>query len=469
MRGTTSTSRRVRTRIVAAVGITALVLGAVVGATMAAGKPSQHPVDRLARLASALERAMPDARTRLLSSGGQQLIQVGRQAEKLKADGAGLQASLRQTAADSATRERAARGLRGGQVSDPFAPEDLASRLLGSTQSETTAAWCGDTALAGFNDSGSFVATLFFGVSPSGSLSFNGWSRSTDRGATFTDQGPLLADPLPAGVTFRDLFGDPLLGCTTSQDFYYGSLALDTNEDDSAESGISVSRSTDGGATFGPARMAVAKDANTHFLDKPWMDTEPGPTAAPGDDVVHVTYTDFDFSFDSVRCGDDARTAIEYVRSDDGGRTWTEPLVIDEVCGFDPFVQGSQVESGPGSSVYVAWERYDDFASRTIQIRRSADLGAAFAPATVIDTVTPIGDGFLVQGGFRAFIDLQGLAVDETTGTRAGTVYVAWHDGRNNRQFDPAGGCGGEGCTASATCCRRGPPTEEPRGPIRCG
>jgi len=394
---------------------------------------SDTHIDRLARLAMALERKLPDPQSRALSAGGQQLIEVGRKAELLKAQ---VQQLRRAAPGSPLPRPRP----RVGQVNDPYAPEDLASRLSGSTQSETTAAWCGRTALAGFNDSGSFIATLFFAASPSDSLSFNGWARSTNAGASFTDQGPLVADPLPDGVRSRDLFGDPLLNCTDRQTFYYGSLALDSNTDDTIDSGVSVSPSTDGGQTFGPAVMAAEKDASMHFLDKPWMDAEPGPTGSSSDDVIHVTYTDFDFSVTSGACGQDFRTAIEYVRSSDGGATWSAPLVIDEVCG-EPFVQGSQVESGAGDVVYVAWERYDAVIDRDIRIRRSVDLGTSFASPAVVDDVTPLGDSFLVQGFFRAFLDLQGLAVDESSRASAGTLYMAWHDGRNNRQPDPLGGC----------------------------
>jgi hypothetical protein len=78
--------------------------------------------------------------------------------------------------------------------------------------------------VVGFNDSGSFIQTLVGGVSPSGSLSFNGWSRSDDSGDTFDDRGILLADPLPPGVMFRDLGGDPLIECADADTFYYGSL-----------------------------------------------------------------------------------------------------------------------------------------------------------------------------------------------------------------------------------------------------
>ena len=84
-------------------------------------------------------------------------------------------------------------------VSNPNEPEDFISRLAGNTQSEESVAWCGANVLVGFNDSGSFVKTLTTPgfPSPSGSFSFNGWSRSTDAGASFVNKGILIADPLP--------------------------------------------------------------------------------------------------------------------------------------------------------------------------------------------------------------------------------------------------------------------------------
>jgi hypothetical protein len=141
---------------------------------------------------------------------------------------------------------------------------------------------------------------------------------------------------------------------------------------------------------------------------------------------------------------DDLRLAIEYVRSTNGGRTWSAPVVIDQVCGMAGLVQGSQVEVGTGDAVYVAWERYpaDVVSTREIRIRRSGNLGAAFGPSRRVSTVTPIGDGFVLQGFFRTFLDLQGLAVDQTGGARRGTVYVTFHDGRNRQKPDPLGNCG---------------------------
>jgi hypothetical protein len=260
--------------------------------------------------------------------------------------------------------------------------------------------------------------------------------------------GPLLADPIPADLQFRDLLGDPVIACTTPDTFYYASLAVDTGLGNAfANSDITVSRSTNGGTTFDAAVPAAAKDANLHFLDKPWMAVEPGATSSASDDVLHVVYTDFDFSgfFGSGPCPGQLRTAIEYVRSTDGGRTWSTPLVEQELCDRDGTVQGAQVEAGVGDDVYVAWERFPFAAGdpREVRIRRSIDLGGSFAPSSTVSKLTPIGDGFVLQGLFRADLDLQGLAVDRGSGARRGTVYVTFHDGSARQKPDPLGFCGG--------------------------
>ncbi|HWO70970.1 MAG TPA: sialidase family protein [Actinomycetota bacterium] len=437
------TGVRSRIRRVLTIPLVALALAALTGVPAGTVAGAASPRDHLSQLAEVARGIRDKLRLedvlRALSAGGQQVVALADTVDE-------IQTAL---ARGAPAKAQGPKSLPHGAGSDAFAAEDFVTRLSGMTQSEVSAGWCGRNAVLGFNDTGSFVATLFLGVSPSGSLSFNGWSRSTDAGGSYTDMGALVADPLPPGVLFRDLFGDPVVGCTSPADFSYASLAIDTGPDFSFfESGISVSRSADGGATWGPAVMAVAKDANLHFLDKPWLAVEPGPTTSPDDDILHVTYTDFDFSgFEGAGpCPDDVRTAIEYVRSSDGGVTWSSPVVIEEVCGgpTGAFLQGSQVEPGLGNDVYVAWEHYESFeAGRDIRVARSTDGGLTFGGAVVATEVTPIGDSFVVQGAFRTFLDLQGLAVDRTPGPRSGAVYISWHDGRNRMKDDPFGFCDG--------------------------
>ena len=420
-----------------------------VAAPGAGAVPQMTPEKHLEILASVgknyLKRLRPEVAARL-STGGKALLRLAEQSERTQQ----LAAQGRAAAARTTTvRPQGPRTTKPGLANDTLAAEDLFTRLGGMTQSETSAAWCGSNALIGFNDSGSFVATEFLALSPSGSLSFAGWSQSTDAGATYTDRGALIADPIPARLAFRDLLGDPVLGCTSSRNFYYTTISMDIGpNEDFVESGIAVSPSTDGGTTFGAAVVAVAKDAFFHALDKPWFAVEAGPTPAASDDVLHVVYTDFDFTgfIGEGLCPDDIRTGLEYVRSLDGGATWSSPIVLDEVCGFDGNLQAGQVEAGLGDDVHVAWEffPFESEASREIRIARSTNLGASFGPTVTAASITGIGDGFVLQGLFRVGLDLQGLAVDRTNGSRRGTIYITFHDGSNRTKHDPLGFCAGQ-------------------------
>jgi len=274
----------------------------------------------------------------------------------------------------------------------------------------------------GFNDSGSLPESIFFGP---GGLSFNGVARSSDRGRSFVDLGFLNPGP-----NFFDLLlGDPVLGCGNENTFYYASL-FETGTPSVPLTAISVSKSTDGGATFGNPVAAASKDAFTHFLDKDWMAVDPTNPKR-----LFVTYTDFDDS--GTVCGffpsgsPIPRAAIELVRSTNGGATWSAPLVIQQVCGVAPFVQGSQEAVGPAGQVYVAWELFSNFVTRSLRIRRSTDGGVSFGANVKVDDVTCVGDCFDLQGGFRASFENPSLAIDRSGTSTNGAVYVAWHDGRN--------------------------------------
>lgn len=345
-----------------------------------------------------------------LSSGAQNMIHLAEQWEE-------IEPKLRQAA--SAPRSSALSATSPGpiQVSDPSTDVSFSS-FSGFTQSETSTAWCGSNVVVGFNDSGSFFETASVPPRPGVGLSFNGVARSTNKGVTYTDLRFL--NPGPPGTS---LLGDPVLACANATTFYYASLF-----ETMTRSAISVSKSLNGGATFGNPIPAVSKDLDDHFLDKEWMTVDPSDP-----NRIYVTYTDFDLS--ATVCGVDEegfpipRTAIELVRSLDGGATWDVPVVIAEVCGFEPLVQGSQVAVGPGGEVYVAWEAFASFLTREIDIRKSTDNGLTFDPAVKVADVTPVGDGFLLQGAFRAAFEFPSLAVDRSGTATNGHVYLTWHNG----------------------------------------
>jgi hypothetical protein len=298
----------------------------------------------------------------------------------------------------------------------------------GFTQSETSTAWCGDNVVVGYNDSGSFLESL----QGRGGISFAGVSLSTDGGASFQDLGYL--NPGPSGGTLE---GDPVVRCTDPRTFYYSSIFSTFTGPFSSNTTVSVSKSTNGGLSFGNPVPAVSKDFH-HFLDKPWMATDP-----TNPNRIYVSYTDFDSS-GACPGSFNERIAIEIVRSTDGGSTWSAPVVIAEVCNASPnspFVQGSQIAVGPGGEVYTAYEAYAnspiDFTSvRETRVRKSADHGQSFAPFVKVADVTFVGDGNFMQGGFRNFLDLGSIAVDQSGTASKGNVYIDWQDGRFGKSPD---------------------------------
>jgi hypothetical protein len=306
------------------------------------------------------------------------------------------------------------------QVSNPatdfeFGPSE------GFTQSETSTAWCGQNVVVGFNDSGSFWESF---VTHSGAYSKVGYATSGNQGKTFLDRGFLPS----AALGF--LLGDPVVACTDASTFYFSSLFSTFLPPFTVLTAISVSKSTDAGASFGAPVIAASKDAATHFLDKDWLAINP---ANP--QQIAVTYTDFDLSF-TVCLGE--RTAIELVGSSDGGNTWSAPQVVFEVCtppNSFPQVQGSQVAFSPSGAVNVAFELYlraDVLPpGRLIEFMQAPSLGAPFGATVAVANVLGVGDGFALQGGIRALLDLQGMAVDRSGLSTNGNIYIVFHDSTN--------------------------------------
>lgn len=301
--------------------------------------------------------------------------------------------------------------LQHGDVSDPST--DVAfSRIAGFVQNETSTAWCGRNVVVGFNDSGSINETFFI---PNVGLSFGGYSNSTDGGETFTDQGFLPPGPDVTG----GLGGDPVVACSSENTFYYSSIFTNASS-----SGASVSKSNDGGRTFGDPVPAVLKDINFEFVDKPWLAVDPSNPLK-----LYITYSDVDFTRAVCPRG---RLGIELVRSIDGGASWSAPVIIDNGCSPD-FDQGSNVVVDGAGNVYVAWENFPAaLPTNELDIRKSTDGGVTFGPKVTINSgVIPPGSTtfFLLQGAFRNN-EFPMLAIDRSRPN--GPIYAVWNDGRNN-------------------------------------
>jgi hypothetical protein len=366
-----------------------------------------------------------------LSGAGRIVIDLGVQLEQLRAEAGAISGHQSDdTPASLGLRSPRTQMLPPPGVAvaagKPVSTPDLShTRFSGAVQRGSSIAWCGNKALVGFNDSDSFWQTggllAFFGINPGlTGQSLDGYATSSDGGRSFTDRGfP------PAGPVETLMQGDPVVACSDPNTFFYASLYEDLN---AATTGISLSRSTDGGDTFGRPVQAVAKDNTVHILDRPWMTADPTN--------IFITYTDFDTS-GSAACGLNSRTAIELVKSADEGRTWSTPTVVVEVCS-GTIVQGSQVIVDPVSgNLFVAWESFaNDFYTREVDAASSTDGGQTFSPPVEVSKVDAVGDGNFSYGlqGFIKSFEYPSLAIGK--GKNAGALYIVWNDGDNRIKDD---------------------------------
>jgi len=310
------------------------------------------------------------------------------------------------------------------RVSDPRL--DFANSVITSfTQSETSSAWCGNTVVVGYNDSGAFARTA--GVNYFGGWSMSSASYSNDSGRTFVDIGYMN----PGNKFLNFIAGDPVVACTSPTQFYYSSIfAFGQDSSGNFFNGVAVNSSSDGGQTWSDPAAAVAKDFN-HSIDKPWLAAD--PTNA---NRLYVTYTDLDFS--GVRCPNDIRYAIELVSSADGGGTWGAPGIVHEECFFTGgnFLEGSNAVVAQDGTVYVGYELFPSAVPQNeIQLAKSVDHGQTFGAPVKVSDVWPNGNSGLLQGGFHNN-EFPQVAVDRSRGLSRGTVYITWSDGSNNIVFD---------------------------------
>jgi hypothetical protein len=241
------------------------------------------------------------------------------------------------------------------------------------------------------------------------------------------NQVPYLPEDLGAG-------GDPVVAFDRDGNVYMNFISIGIEEFNlgpieiaAQVSSIAVAKSEDDGfhwpTQISAARSRVDTDGleadrfgrlrgiiDLSFLDKPWMAVGPHPDD-PEADVLYVTYTNFDISYDIYWDGEiplllptEMRTSIELVRSEDDGRTWTDPVVVspvvrraygergDDTGGSGVFgtlrvVQGSQPTVTPDGTVHVAWmDSTDDDSQKgigEIYVSTSTDAGDTWSAPVV--------------------------------------------------------------------------------------
>ncbi len=289
------------------------------------------------------------------------------------------------------------------QVNDPST--DIPEQ---TTQSETTIAIYNDIVLVAFVDTGQYLPATV-GIS-----SLSGYARSDDGGQTFTDLGRVPPSSRSIG------YSDPSLGVDSQGNFYFANLQY-VPEGRRTLSALGVAKSRDGGRTFTEPVLVGGTD-QAHFQDKELIAVD--NTGGRFDGNVYMAWTEF--SPDGPR--------ILFVRSTDGGKTFSTPLVLSD----DISVQGATPAVGPDGEVYVVWLALD--SGRSLKIRRSDDGGVTFGPtvtaAYISRTFDPQASSTCrrqaLRGGIRT-LELPSVAVDRSsTSFFRGALYIVY-------QSDPDG------------------------------
>jgi len=245
-----------------------------------------------------------------------------------------------------------------------------------------------------------------YSITHDGGLS---WTRALIPNLTMTTGGPYFraTDPV-AGI---DLDGKVFL-CTEG--------ATDTNF---LHGIILVSRSTDGGTTFGPPSIVFQPASDSDFPDKGWMavNTFAG-TASVG--RILVTWTEF---------GTTSASPIMRAYSNDHGVTWSSAALIHAAT---TNAQGSQPIFLPDGRVAIIYWNFADSgfdggdapaALEEIDMVLSNDGGVTFGTPTRVTTVTRYDQPSIRNGVF-----LPSATTDRTTGALY-VVYQALDSGGSPR------------------------------------
>jgi BNR repeat-like domain len=231
---------------------------------------------------------------------------------------------------------------------------------------------------------GSRVWMSFFTYNTPTHMDCKGWlSTSTDDGETFGPPvrlAPELAIFCPSSPVIETPGGDLLL-------VGYGTEVYTGGTDTATLWSAYAVRSTDGGQTWGPAETIVSGPAHGQMFPEPWVVVDGG--------VIRV----------AVRHGMVDRIAL--VESTDDGRTWSAPRTVFPGTGRP---QMTRLASGSLLLIY----RGMGYPAPAVY-RTSDDSGRTWGPPTVLDTAGS-------QMTYTATLEVCPGAVAVALGLEAGTV-----------------------------------------------
>src|SRR4051812_4761285 len=273
----------------------------------------------------------------------------------------------------------------------------------------------------------------------------SGWAYTTlDGGRTWRNiQLPHLTFQTGATGALSDMdsAGDPAVAFGPHNTVYYANLVFSRLND---ASGVVVSKSTDGGLTWGePSIVHIdGVDSSGNPTDTPIFNDKEWITVDPRTGTVYVTWTSFEPD----------GSPIQVSRSDDGGKTWSAPAVVNPASAFKtggvtPFSSGSNPQVNRRGDLFIA---YESAVCQTLNcdqptdhdaviVAVSHDHGRTFTNVEVaLDFDFPnnadVGRETLTGENFRINSFPQ-MTIDPFTGL----LVVTWADDRNG-QYDPKTG-----------------------------
>ncbi len=231
------------------------------------------------------------------------------------------------------------------------------------------------------------------------------WAESLDDGASWRIGAKLpLRDPVSHGINGLPALCGTASGTGYAAVFYIGEGFQETlaiYRGDPAGDSLVWS-----GPTYAvPLTPQVVEARNYDAPDLRWNSTS---------GTLYLAFARVD--------GPSSESTIQFVRSTDGGATWSAPLSLStSEC------NGPRLAIGPDGEFYVVW---NDLRQQKILGRRSTDdglsFGSTFVCGSIEDNRGAAPPGY-VENTQRIYqVAFPAIDVDQTTGVTRGRVYVAW-------------------------------------------
>jgi hypothetical protein len=178
--------------------------------------------------------------------------------------------------------------------------------------------------------------------------------------------------------------------------------------DDGGRESVLVATSDDGGATFAPAKVAIRPTGPDVGLGRPLMTVAAGATGA--DTLLLSSWACHPGVPRGTVCD-----SVLFSRSNDGGQTYTDPVVVNDPPAGQNASQPAMDKDG---TVYMTFQRRFSDGPVELYLAKSADGGKTWA-VSLLDRQIQIGMQY----------DSAKIVADPLTGA----LYTTWADSRTGR------------------------------------